>query len=103
MLWVLLACWLIYDKGLADGGRVLLSVGYLVSLLCVGVSIAMGLLLRQPLLAGSARYLVVVIAAYPLVALALGWRELLFLSLVGSVGGLFVGAVVALFSREGRR
>jgi hypothetical protein len=103
LLWVLLAGWLLYDKGLSDGARVFLSVGYLVALFCLGISVATGFLLRQPLLAGRARYLPPVVAVYACLAIALAWQELLFLTLVGAIGGLFVGAAVALSSRDGWR
>ena len=88
----------VHKHGAAQGLQISASIAYLIALLRLCVSISMAFLLRRPIIGKSERLLLALVAAYAVASLAFSWSSLLFLSIIGGVGGFFVGTVCAIAS-----
>ena len=93
---------LVYEHGLASGLRVSFALASLLVLFRASISISMGFLLRQELLGKLDGLLLLVPLAYLTASLALDWSGLIFMGIIGLVGGLFVGVVCAIASPHHR-
>lgn len=91
------AC-IVYEHGLASGSRMCFGLAYLLVLLRSGVLVSMGFLLRTRAFAQIDLILLSVVPTYLTASVVAGWPGVLFLSLIGTIGGLFVGTVCGLAS-----